>query len=115
MLGAWGVDVLRAPLPAPAPPVEQPAPKPVAAQPTNELDQQIEAMSRMWPAFKLVRREGSAALRQGTVRPLLQTYRVSVGHRLFVVFEQNKNRAPLPEQSAVTLEWETADNVVVQP
>jgi spermidine/putrescine ABC transporter ATP-binding subunit len=43
------------------------------------------------------------------------TYRVSVGDRLFVVFEQNKNRAPLPEQSAVTLEWETADNVVVQP
>lgn len=43
VLGAWGVDVLRAPLPAPAPPVEQPAPKPVAAQPTNELDQQIEA------------------------------------------------------------------------
>lgn len=43
------------------------------------------------------------------------TYRVSVGDRLFIVFEQNKNRAPLPEQSVVTLEWETTDNVVVQP
>ena len=43
------------------------------------------------------------------------TYRVSVGHRLFVVFEQNKNRPPLPEQSPVTLEWSTADNVVVEP
>ncbi|WP_374655463.1 ABC transporter ATP-binding protein [Dongia sp.] len=43
------------------------------------------------------------------------TYRVSVGDRLFVVFEQNKSRAPLPEQSVVTLEWAAADNVVVQP
>jgi ABC-type Fe3+/spermidine/putrescine transport system ATPase subunit len=43
------------------------------------------------------------------------TYRVSVGDRLVVVFEQNKNRAPLPEQSVVTLEWATADNVVVKP
>ncbi|WP_374384841.1 ABC transporter ATP-binding protein [Dongia sp.] len=43
------------------------------------------------------------------------TYRISVGHRLFVVFEQNKSRAPLPEQSPVTLEWVTADNVVVEP
>ena len=43
------------------------------------------------------------------------TYRVSVGDRLIVVFEQNKNRAPLPEQSVVTLEWATADNVVVKP
>lgn len=41
VLGAWGVDVLRAP--APAPPVEQPAPKPVVAQPTSELEQQIQA------------------------------------------------------------------------
>jgi len=45
------------------------------------IDTQIEAMSRLWPAFKLVRREGPAALWQGTVRPLLQTYRVGVFYR----------------------------------
>ena len=43
------------------------------------------------------------------------TYRTAVGDRIFIVFEQNKSRAPLPEQSAVILEWPTADNVVVKP
>ncbi|MBK8158934.1 MAG: ABC transporter ATP-binding protein [Rhodospirillaceae bacterium] len=43
------------------------------------------------------------------------TYRIAVGDRIFIVFEQNKSRAPLPEQSAVILEWPTADNVVVKP
>lgn len=43
------------------------------------------------------------------------TYRVAVGDRLVIVFEQNKSRAPLPEQSAVLLEWPAADNVVVIP
>ena len=43
------------------------------------------------------------------------TYRVAVGDRTIIVFEQNKSRAPLPEQSAVILEWPTADNVVVKP
>jgi hypothetical protein len=38
-----------------------------------------------------------------------------VGGRLFVVFEQNRSRDPLPDGSAVTLEWSTADNVVVRP
>jgi spermidine/putrescine ABC transporter ATP-binding subunit len=43
------------------------------------------------------------------------TYRVKVGDRLFVVFEQNRSRDPLPDGSTVTLEWSTADNVVVRP
>jgi len=43
------------------------------------------------------------------------TYRVAVGDRTVIVFEQNKSRAPLPEQSAVMLEWPAADNVVVKP
>lgn len=42
------------------------------------------------------------------------TYRVRVGERIFIVFEQNKNRPPLPEHSVVTLEWATADNIVIQ-
>ncbi|WP_374368210.1 ABC transporter ATP-binding protein [Dongia sp.] len=43
------------------------------------------------------------------------TYRISVGDRIMLVFEQNKSRAPLPEGSDVTLEWPVADNVVVMP
>jgi len=42
------------------------------------IDQQIEAMSQLWPAFKLLAREGSAALWQGPVPPMLQTYRVRI-------------------------------------
>jgi spermidine/putrescine ABC transporter ATP-binding subunit len=43
------------------------------------------------------------------------TYRIAVGDRFMIVFEQNKSRAPLPEGSDVTLEWPVADNVVVMP
>jgi spermidine/putrescine ABC transporter ATP-binding subunit len=43
------------------------------------------------------------------------TYRVAVGERIMIVFEQNKSRAPLPEGSDVILQWPSADNVVVMP
>ncbi|TDQ84212.1 putative spermidine/putrescine transport system ATP-binding protein [Dongia mobilis] len=43
------------------------------------------------------------------------TYRVAVGERLMIVFEQNKSRAPLTEGSEVVLRWNAADNVVVAP
>jgi spermidine/putrescine ABC transporter ATP-binding subunit len=43
------------------------------------------------------------------------TYRVAVGERLLVVFEQNRSRAPLAEGSEVTLSWNASDNVVVTP
>jgi len=61
------------------------------------IDQQIEAMSRLWPAFKLVRREGSAALWRGTVRPLLQTYRVSVFYRAPLMVERFSVRVVQPQ------------------
>ena len=43
------------------------------------------------------------------------TYRVTVADRIVLVFEQNRNRAPLAEGSAVLLQWPREDNVVVQP
>ncbi len=52
------------------------------------IEHQIEAMARVWPAFRLVRREGSAALWLGPVRPLLQTYRVSVAYRAPLMVER---------------------------
>lgn len=50
-------------------------------------------MSALWPAFKLVRREGPAALWQGTVRPLLQTYWVSVFYRAPLMVERYSVRS----------------------
>lgn len=61
------------------------------------IDTQIEAMSRLWPAFKLVRREGPAALWQGTVRPLLQTYRVGVFYRAPLMVERYSVRVVQPQ------------------
>lgn len=60
------------------------------------IDHQIEAMARVWPAFALVRREGSAALWRGPVRPLLQTYRVSVAYRAPLMVEQFSVRVIQP-------------------
>jgi len=60
------------------------------------IDTQIEAMARLWPAFKLVRREGAAALWQGAVRPLLQTYRVGVFYRAPLMVERYSVRIVQP-------------------
>jgi len=61
------------------------------------IDQQIEAMSRLWPAFKLVAREESAALWQGPVRPLLQTYRVAIAYRAPLMVERFSVRVVQPQ------------------
>lgn len=51
------------------------------------IDQQIEAMTAIWPSFKLVRRVGRTALWRGTVRPLLQTYVVDILYRAPLALE----------------------------
>ncbi len=86
------------------------------------------AMPCSWPCVRKksasIRRRAAATVQPnrilGTVAAAIfsgssLTYRVAVGDRIIIVFEQNKSRAPLPEQSAVILEWPTADNVVVKP
>jgi hypothetical protein len=60
------------------------------------IDTQIEAMARLWPNFKLVRREGAAALWQGAVRPLLQTYQVGVFYRAPLMVERYSVRIVQP-------------------
>ncbi len=60
------------------------------------IDTQIEAMARLWPTFKLVRREGAAALWQGAVRPLLQTYQVGVFYRAPLMVERYSVRIVQP-------------------
>ncbi len=44
----------------------------------RSIEQQIEAMAAIWPAFKMMGQEGRRALWRGPVRPLLQTYQVGI-------------------------------------
>ena len=60
------------------------------------IDTQIEAMSRLWPTFKLIRRDGAAALWRGAVRPLLQTYQVGVFYRAPLMVERYSVRIVQP-------------------
>lgn len=45
------------------------------------IDAQIEAMRAVWPHFQLVSRVGDVAMWEGSVRPLLQAYRIRVVYR----------------------------------
>lgn len=64
---------------------------------SRSIDQQIEAMSRLWPAFTVVAREGSAALWEGPVRPMLQTYRVTIAYRAPLMVERFSVRVVQPK------------------
>lgn len=61
------------------------------------IDQQIEAMHAVWPTFKLVRREGRAAIWRGTLRPLLQTYVVEIVYRVPLALEHVPIRRLQPQ------------------
>jgi hypothetical protein len=64
---------------------------------SRSIDQQIEAMSRLWPAFLLIGREGAAALWQGPVRPLMQTFRVAIAYRAPLMVERLNLRVLQPQ------------------
>lgn len=64
---------------------------------SHSIDRQIEAMSRLWPAFRVIAREGTAALWQGPVRPLLQTFRVSIAYRAPLMVERLNVRVLQPQ------------------
>ena len=52
------------------------------------IDRQIEAMAKVWPAFRVVGRNGGLAAWRGPLRPLLQTYFVEIHYRAPLVVER---------------------------
>jgi hypothetical protein len=61
------------------------------------IDAQINDMGSLWPNFRLVGREGTTAAWQGPVRPLLQTFLVSITYRAPLVIEQHNVRILQPQ------------------
>ena len=60
------------------------------------IDRQIEAMAKVWPAFKVVGRQGARAAWRGPLRPLLQTYVVEILYRAPLVIERVNVRVLQP-------------------
>ena len=52
------------------------------------LDQQIAAMARVWPNWKLLARGERQARWGGPLRPLLQTYQVQIEYRVPLLIER---------------------------
>ena len=67
-----------------------------------DIGRQIETMRAIWPAFELVRQVASAAEWQGPVRPLLQTYRISILYRAPLLVELLDARLLQPRVSVLT-------------
>lgn len=60
------------------------------------IDRQIEAMAKIWPAFRVVGRQGAWAAWRGPVRPLLQTFFVEIQYRAPLVVERINLRVLQP-------------------
>lgn len=45
-----------------------------------DIDAQISSMAATWPRFRVVERRGRGAIWIGEVRPLMQSYTVSIGY-----------------------------------
>jgi hypothetical protein len=60
------------------------------------IDQQIAATADKWPAFEVVRRQGTSATWRGPLRPLFQTFVVEISYRAPVVVELLDNRRLQP-------------------
>lgn len=66
------------------------------------IDAQIEAMMAIWPELSLVARDAQAAAWNGTVRPLLQTYRIGIVYRAPMVVENLDPRRLQPRVSILS-------------
>lgn len=66
------------------------------------IDRQDEVMRAVWPAFEKVRQAGDFAEWQGPVRPLLQTYRISILYRVPLLVELLDAGLHQPQVSVLT-------------
>lgn len=69
---------------------------------SRSIEQQIEAIARIWPAFKLIGRQGAQALWRGPLRPLLQTYLVEIEYRAPLIVERMNPRVLQPRVRILT-------------
>ena len=66
---------------------------------TLTIDDQINAMVEIWPLMRLASRDGPTAVWQGSLRPLLQTYEISILYRAPTLIERLDPRLHQPHVS----------------
>lgn len=67
-----------------------------------DIDAQIGAMQAIWPELKLVARDAELAAWEGPVRPLLQSYHISILYRAPIAIENLDPRRLQPRVSILS-------------